>query len=453
MFPVGNLFDLPEVKRGLTSKTSRLEHVIDLYSPDEYPSNVVFNNKDTWIGKVEEKYFDIVDFADCLKEKDDISEEDVQKIDDWVKKAKTDFKKYILNVNNKCNNVSGQSVGFAGAGASAVNYNNNSNDSAISVNAERRKVAEVEVEVDNEQISDGVQMLNAEIRKFGDWSEAESYEIELAMRKICSWKTQMKSLKEKLWAIKRNTNSFDLDCSILTRSEAAINTLNAELELVVGTIELEDSERCLYSLNKAKSYDVKFPQFSGSLDEDFIKFQRDFKNCFRVNRIRLEDQPSKLRENLKGSVVKLIPATMTNIDECWDILLGIYGDPYRVISSRKAKIKAMGSFPKSTNKSASLIKSQVEWLLQIEICIKDIFDVAELSDDMDREAFNNSTYRTLIQLFPLDIHMELAKIKGNVKAQTEALYAHVMTKRSELQSVLKDFDDCPPVSGPKSQQS
>ena len=124
MFPVGNLFDLPEVKRGLTSKTSRLEHVIDLYSPDEYPSNVVFNNKDTWIGKVEEKYFDIVDFADCLKEKDDISEEDVQKIDDWVKKAKTDFKKYILNVNNKCNNVSGQSVGFAGAGASAVNYNN-----------------------------------------------------------------------------------------------------------------------------------------------------------------------------------------------------------------------------------------------------------------------------------------------------------------------------------------
>ena len=430
----------------MTSKTSRLEEVIDLYSPDDYPTNVVFNNKDNWIGKVEEKYFDIVDFANGLREKDDITEEDVQKIHDLVKKARTDFQKYVINVDSKCNNV-------AGLGASAVNCNNNSNDSAFSVNAERRKVAEVEVEVDDERISDGVQMLNAEIRKFGDWSEAESYEIELAMRKICSWKTQMKSLKEKLWAIKRNTNSFDLDCSILTRSEAAINTLNAELELVVGTIEHEDSERCLYSLNKAKSYDVKFPQFSGSLDEDFIKFQRDFKNCFRVNRIRLEDQPSKLRENLKGSVVKLIPATMTNIDECWDILLGIYGDPYRVISSRKAKIKAMGSFPKSTNKSASLIKSQVEWLLQIEICIKDIFDVAELSDDMDREAFNNSTYRTLIQLFPLDIHMELAKIKGNVKAQTEALYAHVMTKRSELQSVLKDFDDCPPVSGPKSQQS
>ena len=449
MFPLGNLLDLPEVKRGLTSKTSRLEEIIDLYSPDDYPPNVVFNNKDTWIGKVEEKYFDIVDFANCLREKDDITEEDALKIDDWVKKAKTDFKKYILNVNNKCNNVDGS----AGAGDSAVSSNNFSIDSEISVNTERRKIAEVEVEVDNERISDGVQMLNAEIRKFCDWSEAESHEIELAMRKINSWKSQLKSLKERVWSMKKNTNSFDLDSSILARSEAAINTLSAELELVVGTIEHEDSERCLYSLNKTKSYDIKFPQFSGSLDEDFIKFQKDFKNCFRVNRIRLEDQPSKLRENLKGSVMKLIPATMTNIDECWDILLGIYGDPYRVMISRKSKIKAMGSFPKSTNKSAALIKSQVEWLLQIEICIKDIFDVAELSDDMDREAFNNSTYRTLIGLFPLEIHTELAKIKGNVKAQTEALYAHVMTKRSELQSVLKDFDDCPPVSGPKSQQS
>ena len=67
-----------------------------------------------------------------------------------------------------------------------------------------------------------------------------------------------------------------------------------------------------------------------------------------------------------------------------------------------------------------MIISQVEWLLQIEICIKDIFDVSELSEDMDREAFNTSRYRTCINLFHFDFHMELAKIKGNVKASTEA---------------------------------
>ena len=298
-----------------------------------------------------------------------------------------------------------------------------------------------------------MEILKAEIKKFDDWSSVESHEIELAMRKIQPWKSQMKSLKERLWSMKKNTHSFDLGNGIIVSSEAAVNSLNAELELVIGQIEHEDRERCLYSLNKSKSYDVKFPQFSGSLDEDFIKFQKDFKNCFRVNRIRLEDQPSKLRENLKGSVMKLIPSTITNIDECWDILLGIYGDPYRVMTSRKSKIKALGSFPKSNVKSSALIKSQVEWLLQIEICIKDIFDVAKMSTDMDREAFNRSTYRTLIQLFPIDVHTELAKIKGNVKAQTEALYTHIVTSRAELQSVLKDFDDLPHGSGSKSQPS
>ena len=450
MFPVGNLFDLPEVKRGLKSKTSRLEQLIDLYSPDDYPPDVVLINKDTWVGKVEEKFFDLVDFADSLKEKDDVTEEEERVINNRVKEARKDFQKYVIDVNSKCNSIAG---GSAEAGATTIAFNNNSNDSAVSVNAERRKVAEVEVEIDSERISDGVEILEAEIKKFDDWSSVESQEIELAMRKIQPWKSQMKSLKERLWSMKKNTHSFDLGNGIIVSSEAAVNSLNAELELVIGHIEHEDRERCLYSLNKSKSYDVKFPQFSGSLDEDFIKFQRDFKNCFRVNRIRLEDQPSKLRENLKGSVMKLIPATMTNINECWDILLGIYGDPYRVMTSRKSKIKGMGNFPKSNVKSASLIKSQVEWLLQIEIFIKDIFEVAELSDDMDREAFNNSTYRTLIQLFPLDIHTELAKIKGNCKAQTEALYKHIVSTRAELQSVLKDFDDFPHGSGSKPQPS
>ena len=392
------------------------------------------------------KFFDLVDFADTLKAEKDFTEEEDKRVNDWVKKARTDFQKYVINVDSKCNSISG-------AEATAVNSNINSIDSVVSVNAERRKMAEVEVEIDSERISDGVEILKAEIKKFDDWSSVESQEIELAMRKIQPWKSQMKSLKERLWSMKKNTHSFDLDNGIIVSSEAAVNSLNAELELVIGHIEHEDRERCLYSLNKSKSYDVKFPQFSGSLDEDFIKFQKDFKNCFRVNRIRLEDQPSKLRENLKGSVMKLIPSTITNIDECWDILLGIYGDPYRVMTSRKSKIKALGSFPKSNVKSSALIKSQVEWLLQIEICIKDIFDVAEMSTDMDREAFNRSTYRTLIQLFPIDVHTELAKIKGNVKAQTEALYTHIVTSRAELQSVLKDFDDLPHGSGSKSQPS
>ena len=321
MFSLENLFDHPEVKRGMTLRTSRFAEVIELYNPQDYPPELITKDKEIWIGKVETKFFDIVDYADSLREREGVTEEDYLRINEWVKKARNDFKKFVIDVSSKCNHV----VGSVDA---TVHSNNNSNDSATSVDSERKKMAEVEVSINSEKISDGVQSLNADIRKFRDWSAAESHEIELAMNKIDSWKTQMKSLKEKLYSMKRSTNSYDLDNSTLIGSEAALNTLNAELELVVDTIEHEDRERCLYSLNKSKPYDVKFPQFSGSIDEDFLKFQKDVKNCFRVNRIRLEDQPSKLRENLKGSAMKLIPATMTNIDECWDILLGIYGDPY-----------------------------------------------------------------------------------------------------------------------------
>ena len=97
MFPVGNLFDLPEVKRGLKSKTSRLEQLIDLYSPDDYPPDVVLINKDTWVGKVEEKFFDLVDFADSLKEKDDVTEEEERVINNRVKEVREDFQKYVID--------------------------------------------------------------------------------------------------------------------------------------------------------------------------------------------------------------------------------------------------------------------------------------------------------------------------------------------------------------------
>ena len=112
MFPVGNLFDLPEVKRGLISKTSRLEQVIDLYSPDDYPPAVVMINKDTWIGKVEAKFFDLVDFADTLKAEKDFTEEEDKRVNDWVKKARTDFQKYVINVDSKCNSIAGDCKQF-----------------------------------------------------------------------------------------------------------------------------------------------------------------------------------------------------------------------------------------------------------------------------------------------------------------------------------------------------
>ena len=61
-------------------------------------------------------------------------------------------------------------------------------------------------------------------------------------------------------------------------------------------IEFEDESRCLFSLNKSKTANVAFPTFSGTTDEDYLKFEREMRDCIKRNRIRREDQSRKLRE-------------------------------------------------------------------------------------------------------------------------------------------------------------
>ena len=155
------------------------------------------------------------------------------------------------------------------------------------------------------------------------------------------------------------------------------------------------------------------------MDEDFLKWMKEFKQALVANRIRYEDQCSKLRECLNGSVLKLIPSTLDNIDQGLKILKSVYGDPARIMSSRKTKVASMGKFPDSKIKSASNIKAQIEWLLSFEITIKDICDVSTMNEDMEREAFSMTTYKSLINLFPLSVHTEVSKISGSVKEKID----------------------------------
>ena len=108
MFPLtGNFLDLPEVKRGMSSRESRFVETIKIYDPGSYPPEMLTNKLEIWIGKVETRFFDIVDFADTLQSRDGITEEEGRKIDDWVKKAREKFMKFNLEINAKCNKIDG----------------------------------------------------------------------------------------------------------------------------------------------------------------------------------------------------------------------------------------------------------------------------------------------------------------------------------------------------------
>ena len=92
----------------------------------------------------------------------------------------------------------------------------------------------------------------------------------------------MTKIKEKGNAVERNVKIYGLDDQKLKSSKAVINTMVAELEIAMDDIRVEDCTRCLYSLNKTKVVDIKYPTFGGKPMEDFSKFEKDLKKLFLV---------------------------------------------------------------------------------------------------------------------------------------------------------------------------
>ena len=97
--------------------------------------------------------------------------------------------------------------------------------------------------------------------------------------------------------------------------------------------------------------------------------------AFKSNQVRREDQLKKLRECLDSQVKFIIPESTRNIDDAFAILSHMYGDPSRLARARKNKLLLLGMFPYPGSKSPSHVRQQMEWLLTIELLIKDLVDL------------------------------------------------------------------------------
>ena len=172
------------------------------------------------------------------------------------------------------------------------------------------KMAKVNVDIEADKVSREVKNLTNEIRKTQDWDNADNYAVQMAMPKIESWKKRIDKLNESLDNMKKNILSYDLDNDQLVSSEAAVRSLEAEMDICVENIEFEDESRGLYSLSKGKPAEVKYPQYGGGKDEDFNQFEKDLRKAFKKNQVATEDQVAKLKENLKGTAKTLIPGHM-----------------------------------------------------------------------------------------------------------------------------------------------
>ena len=429
-----------EIRFAFLEKITRMMSLMALYEPDDYDAEILAHREVQWLGEVKESVLAINQQA-MEKVLEDADVETKKIYERIIVDNNKDCQKFITRYQRKVMtlNETVQYQNFVAASSPAhVNIGNNGE---ATIAADKVKRAQIDVDIDTEIIFDDVKSLSAEFNKVEDWSIAESHIIEKYMQKIDQWKKKLKFLKDKVRDIKKNTVVYDLDNAKLLRSESAVASLEAEIEIAVEQLEHEDSERCLYSLNKSRTAAIKYPQFSGLQDEDYVKFEKEIRNCFRVNRVRLDDQVSCLRENLRGEALSLIPVTMVNIEDSFKTLSTVYGDPSRVMKSRKAKINSMGSFIKLASVKTGIgVQSQIQWLIKLENCMQDMFDLAETSSDMDREVFNQSTFNSIMKLFPLEVHMKMADEIGDIKELTTALFNYVVNKKEVLQKTLKTLD-------------
>ena len=104
--------------------------------------------------------------------------------------------------------------------------------------------------------------------------------------------------------------------------------------------------RQLYSLDtNSRGDQVKWPSSSDEAGEDFVKFKKDFIDACKQNRVSLNNQITKLRENLKGYTKSLIPVSLTDVDKALTVLERACGDSMRVVNHRLDNLMNLGPWP------------------------------------------------------------------------------------------------------------
>ena len=406
----------------------RFLRLIKRYDPSGYEVTLVYHKYSEWTKTLEDALENLIDAVDTLANNSSDLEQGV--LEGWqskVSSGESSLKELLNKIGRKISSMSTPAIQHP---IGSTSHDNN-------VDHASRKAA-VDAEVDLKIIREKAKTLSNEVKEVDDWTEAEDNIVEEYMGKIEGWKKTLEMLKDKTYSLEKNTNLHNLDNTSLEAAKGLMKTLESETLIVIEDIRTEDVTRCLYSLGNSKAAHVKLPSFSGAVEEDFSKFKSEVTKGFLANKVRRDDQPSKLRECLRGSAKKLIPTSMECINDCWSTLQAMYGDPSRVMKARKKKIKQMGKFPSDeTSPTSNHLGSQIEWLLTIETTIKDIIELASEDEEMEREAYVMDTFSSISKLLPFSIQEKISRIKVKGRDKMAKIVDVLANLREDRQSMSK----------------
>ena len=106
------------------------------------------------------------------------------------------------------------------------------------------------------------------------------------MTRCDGWKKRLSQIEDSLFSLKKTVMTHDLPDDSLTNLKNSFNIVEVEVSTAVQELEYQDESRGLYSLSRSKSANVKYPRFNANDDEDFDKFETDFRDhhppCFII---------------------------------------------------------------------------------------------------------------------------------------------------------------------------
>lgn len=189
--------------------------------------------------------------------------------------------------------------------------------------------------------------------------------------------------------------------------------------------------------NSAK---VPYPSFSGKSEEDFDKFRKEINVAIKTNQIKRSDQVRVIRDSLSGQPKTMISANLDDVDKAWKILSEIYGIAGRLVKAKKDKLIVMGSMLKPDSKLPRYVRQRVEWLLELNLVMKDLSDLAKTNMDCYCEKYNDSTIKKIKSFFPFTIHSKMSGFEGSSKEKFEQMSDLVEMLLKSSRSLLADVD-------------
>ena len=171
-----------------------------------------------------------------------------------------------------------------------------------------------------------------------DWSVVDDDAVRKAMNSKQVWMKKMENLQEEFMKYKTLVSTWcseDLEDedSDYSQLKEHVELAKASLEETVKSVEKEDARRNLYTLEKVSGSHIEYPKFSGKSSECFVKFKEKMERAFKANRVPKIDQVDKLRENLSGFALSLVPDTVKDIEVDFQALSDQWRDPERVFHS------------------------------------------------------------------------------------------------------------------------